>query len=255
MVNIIIHGVNGFMGRVLTDLISAEPDCRVVAGIDIVDNADKDFPVYTNVSDCREAADVIIDFSNAKAVDALVDYCADRKLPVVLCTTGLSEEQLSKIKLLSESVPVLRSANMSVGVNTIFDILRNYSKVFADAGFDIEIVEKHHNRKLDAPSGTALALGDAINEGLSEHYDFELDRASKNEKRPKNQIGIVAVRGGNIVGEHEVIFAGMDEVITIKHTATSRGVFATGAIQAAKFLAGTGTPGLYNMEDVIKTNF
>lgn len=251
MTNIIIHGVNGFMGRVLCDLISQDSDCQVVAGIDVFKGEEKPFPVYTNVSDCKDDADVLIDFSNAKAVDALVDYCEGRKLPAVICTTGLSEEQLSKVKKLSESVPVLRSANMSVGVNTIFDILRNYSKVFADAGFDIEIVEKHHNRKLDAPSGTALALADAVNEGLSEKYEYELDRASKNEKRPKNQIGIVAVRGGNIVGEHEVIFAGMDEVITIKHTATSRGVFATGAIQGAKFLA-SAKSGLYSMEDVIR---
>lgn len=251
MARIIIHGVNGFMGRVLCDLISQDSDCSVVAGIDVVKGEEKQFPIYTNISDCKDEADVLIDFSNAKAIDSLVDYCKGRGLPAVICTTGLSEEQLSKVKKLSESVPVLRSANMSVGVNTIFDILRNYSNVFADAGFDIEIVEKHHNRKLDAPSGTALALADAVNDGLSEKYEYELDRASKNAKRPKNQIGIVAVRGGNIVGEHEVIFAGMDEVITIKHTATSRGVFATGAIQGAKFLA-SAKPGLYSMEDVIR---
>lgn len=253
MTKIIIHGANGYMGRVLADLIASDSECQVVAGIDVADNGNHPFKVYTNVSDCKEEADVLIDFSNAKAIDALVDYCESRKLPAVICTTGLSDDQLSKINKLSRSVPVLRSANMSVGVNTIFDILRNYSKVFSNAGFDIEIVEKHHNRKLDAPSGTALALADAVNEGLPEKYEYELDRASKNEKRPKEQIGIVAVRGGNIVGEHEVIFAGMDEVITIKHTATSRGVFATGAIQGAKFLA-KAEPGLYNMEDVIKGN-
>lgn len=251
MTKIIIHGANGYMGRVLAELIDGDSDCQVAAGIDIADNGDKPFPMYTNVSDCDVEADVLIDFSNAKAVDALVEFCEKKSLPAVICTTGLTEDQIAKVKALSEKVPVLRSANMSVGVNTIFDILRNYSHVFAEAGFDIEIVEKHHNRKLDAPSGTALALADAVNESLPEKYEYELDRASKSEKRPKNQIGLVAVRGGNIVGEHEVIFAGMDEVITIKHTATSRGVFATGAIQGAKYIA-KAKPGLYNMEDVIK---
>lgn len=252
MIKVIIHGANGYMGRVLAELIGKEEDMEVVAGVDISDYNDKPFPMYTNVSECDIKADVLIDFSTAKAVDSLVDFCKAKNLPAVICTTGLTDEQIAKIVDLSKSSPVLRSANMSLGINTIMDILARCSKVFTDAGFDVEIVEKHHNRKLDAPSGTALALADSVNEAHGRKFEYEYDRSKKHESRKKNEIGIVAVRGGNIVGEHEVIFAGMDEVITIKHTATSRGVFAIGAIQAAKYLANVATPGLYSMKDAIK---
>lgn len=250
MTKVIIHGAAGYMGRVLTDMISREADMKVVAGIDVVSPEGVDFPVFSKAADCNVEADVLIDFSNAKAIDALVDFCESQKVPAVICTTAISEEQQEKIASLSQRVPVLRSANMSLGVNTIFDILKRSSKIFSDAGFDIEIVEKHHNRKLDAPSGTAIALADAINESMDNKFTYNFDRSSKMEKRGENEIGIVAVRGGNIVGEHEVIFAGMDEVITIKHTATSRGVFATGALEAAKFLSNA-KPGMYSMADVI----
>lgn len=250
MIKLIIHGANGYMGKVVAQLAAEDSEIEVVAGIDVVDNKDKDFPIYTNVSDCDIDADVLIDFSTAKAVDTLVDFCVQKKLPAVVCTTGLSDEQIAHVVEASKSVALLRSANMSLGVNTLMDILARSSNIFTDAGFDVEIVEKHHNRKLDAPSGTAIALADSVNEALDEKYSYEYDRSSKREQRGKKEIGIVAVRGGNIVGEHEVIFAGMDEVITFKHTATSRGVFATGALQAAKFLAGR-DPGLYSMKDVI----
>ena len=192
----------------------------------------------------------MIDFCNAKAVDGLLDYCEKTGSPVVLCTTGISDEQLARVEAVSKNVAVLKSANMSLGINTLMDLLKKATDVFADAGFDIEIVEKHHNQKLDAPSGTALALADAMNEELDNSYVYKYDRSQERKKREKKEIGISAVRGGTMVGEHEVIFAGTDEVITFKHTAYSKSVFAKGAVEAAKFLAGK-LAGYYDMKDVI----
>ena len=190
-------------------------------------------------------------FSNAAAVDGLLDYCVEKQVPVVLCTTGLSEEQLKKVEETSKKVAVLKSANMSLGVNMLLKLLQDAAKVLAPAGFDIEIVEKHHNQKVDAPSGTALAMADSINEALDNEYRYTYDRSQVREKREKKEIGISAVRGGTIVGEHEVIFAGEDEVIEFKHTAYSKAVFAKGAVEAGKFLKGKGA-GLYDMSDVIQ---
>lgn len=250
MTKILMHGCNGHMGRVITDLCEKDADVEIVAGVDRYKGIDNAYPVFDSVDEVNVDFDVIIDFSNASAVDGLLSYCEKNDKPVVLCTTGLSEDDLSHVSTASQKTAVLRSANMSLGINTLFDLCKKATQVFADAGFDIEIVEKHHNQKLDAPSGTALALADACNDVLTEKYDYCYGRADRREKRPKNEIGISAVRGGNIVGEHEVIFAGMDEVITIKHTAYSKGVFAQGAVQAAKFLAGK-PAGLYDMTDVI----
>ena len=171
-------------------------------------------------------------------------------MPVVVCTTGLSKEQLERVEQLSKSVAVLKSANMSLGINTLFKLVQDAAKVLANAGFDIEIVEKHHNQKLDAPSGTALALADSINEAMDNQYEYIYDRSQKREKRDKKELGLSAVRGGTIVGEHEIIFAGIDEVIEFKHTAYSKAVFAKGSVSAAKFLAGK-TAGMYDMRDVI----
>ena len=193
----------------------------------------------------------MIDFSNAGAVDALLDYCAEKKIPVVLCTTGLSEEQLEKVRETSEKTAVLKSANMSVGINLLLKLLKDAAKVLGNAGYDIELVERHHNQKLDAPSGTALALADSINEALNGEYHYVYDRSQVRQKRDTKEIGISAVRGGTIVGEHEVIFAGTDEVIEFRHSAYSRNVFAKGAVEAAKFLAGKET-GMYDMGDVIQ---
>ena len=193
----------------------------------------------------------MIDFASAKAEDALIDYCVEKKLPVVVCTTGLSEEQLAKIREASSKVAVLKSANMSLGINTLFKLVQDAAKVLAEAGFDIEIVEKHHKHKVDAPSGTALALADSINEAMGNAYTYTYDRSQRREERDPKEIGISAVRGGSIVGEHEVIFAGTDEVIEFKHTAYSKAVFGKGAVQAAKFLKGKG-PGYYDMRDVIR---
>ena len=195
-------------------------------------------------------ADVVIDFSNAKAVDGVLDYCVDKQVPVVLCTTGLSDEQLAKVEECYKKVAVLKSANMSLGINTLMALLKKAAQVFAPAGFDMEIVEKHHNLKLDAPSGTALALADSINEAMDNEYHYVYDRSQRREKRDPKEIGISAVRGGSIVGEHEVLFCGQDEVIEFKHTAYSKAVFAKGAVEAAKFLKGKGA-GHYDMADVI----
>ena len=250
MIRAIMHGCNGHMGQTIVGIVAADSEIEFVAGVDPYDGISNPFPVFSTMDACDVEADVIIDFSNAKAVDGLLDYAVAKKVPVVLCTTGLSEEQLRKVDEASKQVAILKSANMSLGINTLLDLLKKATSVFADAGFDIEIVEKHHNQKLDAPSGTAIALADAMNEVLDNKYAYKYDRSSERKKREKEEIGIVAVRGGNIVGEHEVIFAGMDEVITFKHTATSKGVFGKGAVEAAKFLAGKAA-GMYDMQDVI----
>ena len=250
MTRAIMHGCNGHMGRVITDICKNDENIEIVAGIDLFDGIENDYPVFKTLDDCDVDADVIIDFCSAKAVDGLLDYCEKTKMPVVLCTTGLSDEQIARVSQVAKTVPVLRSANMSLGINTLMDLLKKATAVFADAGFDVEIVEKHHNQKLDAPSGTALALADSINEVLNNEYAYKYDSSQERKKREKKEIGISAVRGGNIVGEHEVIFAGTDEVITFKHTAYSKGVFAKGAVEAAKFMKGK-TAGLYDMKDVI----
>lgn len=250
MTRIIMHGCNGKMGRVITDIVSGDDTCEIVAGVDPFDKVANTYPVFSNIKECDVDADVVIDFSSAKAIDELLDWCESKNMPLVLCTTGLSEEQLARVKELSNEFAVLRSANMSLGINMLLKELKAVTNVLAPAGFDIEIVEKHHNQKVDAPSGTALALADSINEELNSEYNYVYDRSKERKKREKKEIGISAVRGGNIVGEHEVIFAGTDEVITITHTAYSKAVFANGAVQAAKFLGGK-PAGMYDMSDVI----
>lgn len=249
MIKVIINGCNGAMGRVLTEIIGQEPSMEIVAGVDRDTEAKSGYPVYDSLAQCPKA-DVIIDFSVAKAADGLISYCEETKIPLVLCTTGLSEDQLLKVNKLSETSAVLRSANMSVGINLLIKVLKEISPVLAAAGFDIEILEKHHNRKLDAPSGTALALADAINESLHNEYHYQYDRTAQRQKRDPKEIGIQAMRGGTIVGEHDIMFAGRDEVITLQHTAYSREIFAKGAVEAAKFLAGK-PAGMYDMSDVI----
>ena len=245
-----MHGCNGHMGQVITNLLKKDTQAQIVAGIDPFDEGKNDYPVFPSRDKCDVDADVIIDFASAKAIDGLVDYCVAKNIPAVICTTGLSEEQIEKINKASDKTAFLRSANMSLGINTLFKLLQDAAKVFAPAGFDIELVEKHHNQKLDAPSGTALALADSIKEVVGEDYYYKYDRTKERAKRDAREIGISAVRGGTIVGEHEVIFAGEDEVIEFKHTAYSKAVFAKGAIEASKFLADKRT-GMYDMTDVI----
>lgn len=250
MVRIIMNGCNGKMGQVITGIVAEDSQAEIVAGIDIYDGIKNTYPVFPNIESCTVDADVIIDFSTAKAVDGLLDYVQKKGIPVVLCTTGLSEEQLNRVSTVAEQAAVLKSANMSLGINTIMKLLQEAVKVFAPAGYDVEIVEKHHNQKLDAPSGTAIALADSMNEAMNHQYEYIYDRSQRRQKRDSKELGISAVRGGTIVGEHEVIFAGTDEVIEIKHTAYSKAVFAKGAVEAAKFLAGK-PAGLYTMSDVI----
>lgn len=250
MVRIIMHGCNGHMGQVISGLAAQDPDVEIVAGIDIADQGKNSYPVFTDIQACQVEADAIIDFSSAKAVDALLDYSAVRRIPVVVCTTGLSEAQLAKLEEISSKVAVLKSANMSLGINTLMKLIQDAAKVLAAAGFDMEIVERHHKLKLDAPSGTALALADSLNEAMDHEYHYVYDRSQRREQRDRKEIGISAVRGGTIVGEHEVIFAGPDEVIEFKHTAHSKAVFGKGAIEAAKFLAGK-PAGRYDMSNVI----
>lgn len=249
MVEVILHGCNGRMGQMLSELISKDEEMKVVAGIEPSGEAKNDYPVYKSFDELKETADVIIDFSTASAIDGLLDYCEKTHTPLVLCSTGLSEAQLGRVERLAKVSAVLVSANMSLGINVLLKLLKNVTKTLYGNGFDIEIVEKHHNQKLDAPSGTALALADVMKDELDD-ISYNLDRTKVRKKRERNEIGISAVRGGTIVGEHEVIFAGTDEVIEIKHTAYSRAIFAKGAMSAAKFLKGKNA-GKYSMSDVI----
>lgn len=251
MIRIIMHGCNGKMGQVISGMIAQDPELEMAAGIDPRDDGHNPYPVFSDITLCNVEADCLIDFSSASVVDKMLDYCVEKKLPCVLCTTGLSKEQLEKVEAASKSVAVLKSANMSLGINLLQQLLKKAAEVLGPAGFDVEVMEKHHNLKLDAPSGTALALADSVNEALGGDYEYVFDRSGRREKRPQKEIGVSAVRGGTIVGEHDVIFAGTDEVVTFSHTAYSKAVFGRGAVQAAKFLAGR-PAGLYDMSNVIK---
>ena len=250
MTRIIMCGCNGAMGQTISRLAEEDCDAEIVAGVDVNTQPRNRYHVFSNISKCNVEADAIIDFSSPKATDGLLDYCVKKNVPVVLCTTGLSDEQLEKVNEASKSVAVLKSANMSLGVNVLLKLVQEAAKVLASSGFDVEIVEKHHNKKVDAPSGTALALADSINEAMDNQYEYVFDRSGRRQARDKKELGISAVRGGTIVGEHEIIFAGTDEVIEFKHTAYSKAIFAKGSIQAAKFLKGK-EAGLYDMSNVI----
>ena len=251
MTRIIMCGCNGKMGQVITQIVKEDANTEIVAGIDISGKQLSDYPVYEHITECSVEADVLIDFSSPVVLDELLAEGIKRNLPMVLCSTGYNEEQVAKITEASKKVAILRSANMSLGVNLLLRLVQEAAKVLADANFDIELVEKHHNQKVDAPSGTALALADSINEALNNEYSYKYDRSKERVKREKKEIGISAVRGGTIVGEHEVIFAGTDEVIEIKHTAYSKAIFGKGAVSAAKYLHGK-PAGLYTMKDCIE---
>ncbi len=250
MTRVIMHGCNGKMGQTISGLIAADEEIEIVAGVDAYDEGKNPYPVFHTIETCDVMADAVIDFSAAAAVDSLLTYCTEKQVPCVLCTTGLSEEQLARVKEASGKVAILKSANMSLGINMLLKLLKDAAGILAPAGFDIEIVEKHHNQKLDAPSGTALALADSINEKMGGAYEYVYDRSQVRQKRDAKEIGISAVRGGTIVGDHDVIFAGADEVVTFSHRAYSKAVFGKGAIQAAKFLKGR-PAGMYDMADVI----
>ncbi len=248
MINLILSGCNGKMGRVITRLAAEDEAVAIVAGFDIADTLPNTYPVFTNPAECDIKADVVIDFSHPSAFSGVMEFCKSTGTPVIMATTGLSAEQKEEMAELSKKIPLFFSANMSLGINLLIKLAQKAAAVL-EGGYDIEIVEKHHNQKIDAPSGTALAIADGIDEVLSEGSEYVYDRHNVRRKRRKNEIGIHAVRGGTIVGEHEVIFAGLDEVIELKHSATSKEVFAVGAIKAAKFMAGK-PAGFYSMNDL-----
>ncbi len=250
MINILLSGCNGHMGQVITRLSEDFSELKIAAGYDLNDSIKNDYPVFSSLNECDVNVDVIIDFSSPKAFNALVEYAQEKRTPIIMCTTGLSAEQISILKNdVSKRIPVFYSANMSLGVNLLIDLVKKATKIL-EGQFDIEIVEKHHNQKVDAPSGTALAIADAINDTLDEKCEYTYDRHSRMKKRGKQEIGIHAVRGGTIVGDHSVIFAGKDEIIEINHTATSKEIFAVGALKAAIFLPSK-KPGLYSMTELI----
>ncbi len=250
MVRIVLCGCSGRMGHVVRSIVDENEDMQIVAGVDIV-QGDADFPVFSDASECNIPADVIIDFSSPKALNGVLKLAEDKQLAAVLCATGYTPEQLEQINAAAGRTAILRSANMSLGINTMAKLIAEAAKILGNNGYDIEIVERHHNQKLDAPSGTALLLADAMKPVLEGQYEYVYDRSGRRMKRPKTEIGISAVRGGTIVGEHEVIFAGLDEVIEIKHTAYSKAVFAKGAVNAARFLAGK-PAGMYTMSNVVE---
>ena len=249
MKKIILCGANGKMGHVIRNIVAADKDCEIVAGIDKNTEA-ADFPVYSDFNSIKEEADVIIDFSNPALLNSLLEYSAAKKIPVVIATTGFDDDQKKQIENAATENGVFFTYNMSLGINLLATLAKKAVDVLGN-DFDIEIIEKHHNQKIDAPSGTALMLADAICEEIDKPMKYEYDRHSKREKRSKNEIGMHAVRGGTIVGEHEIIFAGRDEIITLSHSARSKEIFAVGAVNAAKYMVGKGA-GLYTMKELIK---
>jgi 4-hydroxy-tetrahydrodipicolinate reductase len=249
MIKIISSGCGGRMGLAFARVAEADPDVEIVAGVRRKLEKTGDFPIYLDPMEFGGAADVLVDFSSPDALDPLLRWASERRRPLVLCATGYSREQLDKIRALSAAAPVFRSGNMSLGINLVAELIARAAAALG-AGFDVEIVERHHRRKLDAPSGTAIMLADAVNGARSRPAPLVFDRSVRRASR-SDEIGVSAIRGGTIVGEHEVIFAGADEVIEIKHTAYSRDIFASGACRAAKFMAAVKAPGLYDMSDVI----
>ena len=251
MIKVILNGANGAMGKVVAELVASDENMEIVAGVDLNTDTKSGFPIFDDIRKVDIEADAVIDFASVKAVDNLLDFIEEKKIPAVICTTGLSDAQIDRIKELSSAAPILRSANMSLGINILSKVLADIAPKLRKAGFDIEIVEAHHRRKLDAPSGTAILLADAVNKNMDEKLEYTYDRSKRHEPRKDDEIGLSSVRGGTIVGDHDVIFAGEDEVISFNHRAYSRKIFANGAISAAKFLVGK-SKGLYDMSDVIK---
>ncbi len=249
MTNILLSGCNGAMGKVIAARVAEREDCRISAGLDINTLPNDSFPVFGNADDINETVDVIVDFSHPSALSGVLRYALQKKKPIVVATTGLNEEQINSLHLAASQIPVFFTANMSLGVNLLSELCKKAAEVLGN-DFDVEIVEAHHNKKIDAPSGTALLLANSVSEGLSYRPVYEYNRHAKREKRTANEIGIHSIRGGTIVGEHEVMFAGNDEILSIKHSARSKSVFATGAINAALFLKEQ-NPGLYSMKDML----
>jgi len=254
MTKIIVCGCFGRMGAVVCKLAAEARNVEVVAGVDILSSGDGlTFPTYGDISGCGMEADAIIDFLPPIAVAdtlAIIEHSVKKQVPLVLCTTGLPADVENAVREASEKVAILQSPNMSLGINLLSNMLDRAARLLYDANFDIEIVEKHHNQKLDAPSGTALMLANTVNDALGGKMRLVNDRSQSHAKRGKDEIGLHALRGGSIVGEHNVVFAGLDEVIEFTHIAQSRDAFAVGALKAAEFIKGK-PPGLYNMQDLI----
>lgn len=251
MLKIIISGCNGHMGRVVESLCTSDPQVEVAAGFDVMGTGDREFPVYTSPVQFKGRADAVIDFSSPAALDGLLAFAKATKTPLVLATTGYTPEQVAQIGAAALEVPIFRSANMSLGINVLLELVKKAAAVLGDS-YDIEIVERHHCRKVDAPSGTALMIADAAASACGHETEYVFERHSVRHPREKKEIGISAVRGGTIVGEHEIIFAGHDEVMEIRHTALSREIFAQGAVEAAKFMASVTQPGMYDMSYLVK---
>ncbi len=250
MLNIILHGCNGKMGKTLQRIISQEPDMCVAAGIDNnMGDEPLPFKFYMSPLDCEAKGDVVIDFSHHAAVEELLAFCVKAKVPVVIATTALSDQILEQISKASEEIPVFHSANMSLGINVLSKMLKAAVPIL-ESDFNVEIIEKHHNKKVDSPSGTAILLANSVNEAAAHKKEYIYGRHSKNDQCELSQLGIHAVRGGSIPGEHTVLFAGPDEVIELTHTAYSKEVFARGALKAAQFIVSKGN-GLYSMEDMV----
>lgn len=251
MINILLSGAGGKMGNAVINSVSSAEKFKIICGVDKKsDISDYDFQVFDSFDNVTLTPDIIIDFSSPYMLDGLLQFAKKKKIPAVIATTGFSDEQISEIKSASADIPIFFTFNLSLGINLLKILCRKAAEILGD-DFDIEIIEKHHNQKIDAPSGTALMLADSINNISDNKYNYEFDRHSRRMKRPKNEIGIHSLRGGTIVGEHEVVFAGTDEVITLSHEAYSKGIFANGALKAAEFLVDK-KPGLYNMEDIFK---
>ncbi|PAB59460.1 4-hydroxy-tetrahydrodipicolinate reductase [Anaeromicrobium sediminis] len=250
MIKVIVHGCCGKMGQVLVNMLESNPNTQVVAGIDkFCSNHKYDFPVFEKASDCNVDAQVVIDFSHYSLVSPLLDFCKSSKLPLVLCTTGLSQDLEKEMVAASKEVAIFKSGNMSLGINLLIDLVKKATAILSD--FDVEIIEKHHNKKVDSPSGTAFMIANAIKDSHKDEKELIYGRYGNNTKRESKEIGIHAVRGGTIVGEHTAIYAGEDEIIEIKHAASSKKVFAQGSIKAALYIANK-EPGLYNMDDLLK---
>ncbi len=249
MIRVALNGANGRMCHVIYELIKKREDCKVVAGFDINDTPYADFPIYRDRAQCKEEIDVIIDFSHVSGIREALEYAVPRGIPVVVATTGSNEEQVAFIKAQAEKIPIFFTYNMSLGINLMAELCKRAAAVLGDQ-FDVEIIEKHHNQKIDAPSGTAIMLADAVNEAADEKYHYVYNRNTYRRKREPNEMGIHSIRGGTIVGEHTVLFAGRDETIELTHKAASKEVFAVGAVNAAVFLAGQ-KPGIYDMKDML----
>lgn len=251
MTNIILNGCNGKMGQVISRLVSQSDAYTIVAGFDIHDSSTNPYPVYNDPALYTGHADVVIDFSHPDSFESIINYCKSRSLPIIVATTGLSNQQKNIMEAASGDIPLFFSANMSLGINLLIDLAKKATKLLSE-NFDIEIIEKHHNQKIDAPSGTALAIADAISQETAYRAEYVYDRHTSRKKRKPSEIGIHAVRGGTIVGEHSVIFAGNDEIIELKHSAASKEIFAVGALKAAAFMVDK-PAGMYSMNDLIST--